>query len=50
VTRQFPLLIATFLGIWLRLRISTRTGEPVENALLQPLTAVWAAVSIVLKR
>jgi hypothetical protein len=43
LTRDFPWIVATVLGIWLRLRTTARTGEPFPFALLHPLSAAVTA-------
>jgi hypothetical protein len=44
LTGAFPWIVATILGLFLRLRVAIRTGEPLILTLLHPIAAVAAAV------
>lgn len=45
VTRAFPFVVATILGIWLRLRVDVRTATRFEAALLHPI-AIAVAIAL----
>lgn len=44
LTGAFPWIVATILGLFLRLRVAIRTGEPLVLTLLHPIAASAAAL------